>query len=215
MFATLKKLVGLGVSGNKGIRRAERPRARLELEALDQRLLPSSVPNLTGLVMHFDNPHTGASLGSTLTIQSEQDKGGGRGTFVGIYQDSRDGVSTHVTGSITFKGIGPNPDYYGQWISKSWDDFGLTFSGSAEHVQFNAHTGNWTDTMDSVYGSGDLYVTRVSGNASDYTNPYSPSFVPFDYFGNEADSHQVNTPYSDYIWTERDAVWAANWSPLQ
>ena len=193
--------------GTNGVRRADGPRARLEVEALDQRLLPSSVPNLTGLVMHFDNPHTGASLGSTLTIQSEQDQGGGRGTFVGFYQDSRDGVSTHVTGSITFKGMTPDP-IWGSWGPTMYD-FGVTFSGSTASVN------HYLDSFTDASGSGDLYVTRVSGNASDYTNPYSPSFVPFDYFGNEADSHQVNTPYSDYIWTERDAVWAANWSPLQ
>src|SRR6516162_4452593 len=105
MFAVLKNLVGLGLPRNQGIRRAERPRTRLELEALDQRLLPSTVPNLSGLTMAF-NPWSG---NNTLAISSVQDQGGGKGTFAAVYYDSRDGVLTGVSGTITLKGMISDP----------------------------------------------------------------------------------------------------------
>jgi hypothetical protein len=58
LWNTLQKvcrdtLEGLRSAGSKRVRRAERPRTRLEVEALDQRLLPSTVPNLGGVTMAF------------------------------------------------------------------------------------------------------------------------------------------------------------------
>src|SRR6516165_272848 len=120
MFAVLKNLVGLGLPRNKGIRRAERPRTRLELEALDQRLLPSTVPNLSGLTMVF-NPWSG---NNTLAISSVQDQGGGKGTFPPFIYDSRAGFLTGEGGTTTPKGMisapcfPPGPPYGGP----SWYD---------------------------------------------------------------------------------------------
>ena len=156
MFTTLKKLIGLGLSGNKGIRRAERPRTRLELEALDQRLLPSTVPNLSGLTMVF-NPWSG---NNTLAISSVQDQGGGKGTFAAVYYDSRDGVLTGVSGTITLKGMISDPWFppgypYG---GPPWYDFGVTFSGSATHIAFypspSGHGNIRVETVD--------YASRLS-----------------------------------------------------
>jgi hypothetical protein len=208
MFASLNKLVGLRSAKDKGARSGQRSRAQLEVERLDERLLPSSVPNLAGVTMHFNNFNTGQSFGTTLLIQSVQDQGGGRGTFVGSFQDSRDGVSIPVSGTITFKGMALNPDPYGAWVGSSWYDFGVSFSGSRARVVGKVFT------EDEACGSGDIYVTRVSGTASDYTNPFSPSFTPFDYFGTESDSHYISNPWYDNLWTESESVWAANWSPI-
>jgi hypothetical protein len=85
------KLAGLRAARHKGIRRAERARTRLEVEALDQRLLPSTIPNLGGVTMGF-YPGPGGNFNplsgnNTLAIGSVQDQGGGKGTFVGVYAD--------------------------------------------------------------------------------------------------------------------------------
>ena len=198
MFAVLKNLVGLGLPRNKGIRRAERPRTRLELEALDQRLLPSTVPNLSGLTMAF-NPWSG---NNTLAISSVQDQGGGKGTFAAVYYDSRDGVLTGVSGTITLKGMISDPWFppgypYG---GPSWYDFGVTFSGSATHIAFypspSGHGNIRVETVDYASGSGDFDTTAISSNPVVYQLPWTGSngngAVEWAYFGQESDSLSIN-----------------------
>ena len=198
MFAVLKNLVGLGLPRNKGIRRAERPRTRLELEALDQRLLPSTVPNLSGLTMVF-NPWSG---NNTLAISSVQDQGGGKGTFAAVYYDSRDGVLTGVSGTITLKGMISDPWFppgypYG---GPPWYDFGVTFSGSATHIAFypspSGHGNIRVETVDYASGSGDFDTTAISSNPVVYQLPWTGSngngAVEWAYFGQESDSLSIN-----------------------
>ena len=198
MFAVLKNLVGLGLPRNQGIRRAERPRTRLELEALDQRLLPSTVPNLSGLTMVF-NPWSG---NNTLAISSVQDQGGGKGTFAAVYYDSRDGVLTGVSGTITLKGMISDPWFppgypYG---GPSWYDFGVTFSGSATHIAFypspSGHGNIRVETVDYASGSGDFDTTAISSNPVVYQLPWTGSngngAVEWAYFGQESDSLSIN-----------------------
>jgi hypothetical protein len=214
MFASLKKRTGLGLSGNEGVRRAERPRTRPELEALDQRLLPSSVPNLGGVAMHFD-VYPG---NNTLAITSVQDQGGGKGTFVALYDDSRDGVVTAVSGTIALKGMAPNPWNWPGPGGGAWYDFGVAFSGSAAHFQFNPRTGIWSDTVDRASGSGDFYTNAVSGNAGIYQQGGvgalpTGSWV---YSGTESDSLTIYNNYgSAVLGSEYGQVWAENWIPYQ
>jgi hypothetical protein len=170
MFASLKNLVDLRSARNRGARRAER-HTRLELEALDQRVLPSSVPNLAGLTI-WSNYHS-----PTLTIQSVSDQGGGHGTFLGVYQDTLDGVLTRVNGIITLKGMVPV-------LGASWYDFGLTFSGYKPGAISYSLAG----------GSGDFCTSLVSGNASDYLNPYG-GVAWWEYYGTEWDM-VVNTRFN-------------------
>jgi hypothetical protein len=184
------KLAGRRSAGNKGGRSAERLRTRLEVEALDQRLLPSSVPNLGGLTMDFfptpghPNPWTS---NNTLAITSVQDQGGGKGTFAAVYADAGDGVLTAVKGTITFKG----PGGYGY-------DFGVTFSGyQISHFQFNPRTGIWSYDLSSAGGSGDFVTQAISGNADAYS--YGIFSIPWYYFGQEADSLTYMSSYGDVV----------------
>jgi hypothetical protein len=195
------KLVGLRSARNKRVRRAERPRTRLEVEALDQRLLPSTVPNLGGLTMHFGYPYT-----NNLAITSVQDQGGGKGTFVAVYTDSRDGVVTAVSGTIALKGLATDPVQGGTKY-----DFGVTFSGSTTHHQFNPRTGIWSETVERASGSGDFYVTGNYVNSSNY-NPWNPNnFVWFDYSGNESDSYSYYSSDGDDIQSESGHVVASDY----
>jgi hypothetical protein len=204
------KLACLRSVRNKRIRRAERPRTRLEVEALDQRLLPSSVPNLGGLTMHF-----GPGIGpvytppNTLAITSVQDQGGGKGTFVAVFDDFRDGVVTAVSGAITLKSIGPG------WSDPLYD-FGVTFSGSATHFQFNPRTGLWSETVDRASGSGDFYTNAVSGDASIYQQNHPGQTPPgsWIYSGNESDSYSYSSSSGGYTLSESGPVWSTNWAIL-
>jgi hypothetical protein len=174
--------------GKKGLRRTGVPRARLEVEALDQRLLPSSVPNLAGVTMVF-NP------GNTLTIQAVQDQGGGKGIFAGYYADSSDGVWTAVSGAITLKGM----------VGPLTYDFGVTFSGTAaSDFQFNPRTGIWSQYLSRVSASGDFYTQTISGNAG----AYGAFGIPWNYYGHESDSLIYNSSWGSYVVGSRDTdVW--------
>jgi hypothetical protein len=181
--------------GKKGARRAGRPHTRLEVEALDQRLLPSSVPNLAGMTMHFNPfaPYTNPS--TSLYFEYVQDLGGGKGNFWGFYKDVLDGCSTGVQGSMTLKGITWNP-IVGGFV---WD-FGLTFSGSTDYVNYLLGL-----NLARASGSGDAYVTRISGNSSDYCN----GLAGLSFAGTESDSFTVTSftgqiisslSESGYVW---------------
>src|SRR5262249_15975339 len=138
----------------------------------------------------------------SLTFQSVQDLGGGKGTFVGVYQDTRDGVSSAVSGSLTFKGMAPDPVWNGPSALLTYD-FGVTFSGSATHVQWNPRTDIRSSSVSRASGSGDVYVTGVSGNASDYTNVIDG----LSYAGTESDSFTYSSPYGGYTLREGGPVW--------
>jgi hypothetical protein len=188
----------------------------LEVEALDQRLLPSTVPNLGGLTMHFGYPYT-EPYTNNLAITSVQDQGGGKGTFVAVYTDSRDGVVTAVSGTITLKGMIPNPWSGLGFTSGSWYDFGVTFSGSANHFHFNPRTGIWSDTVDRASGSGDFDTNAISSNASIYQQLYSSPAAPpgsWAYSGQESDSLTYNSDYGeDILGSESGSVGFENWFP--
>jgi hypothetical protein len=141
---------------------------------------PTIVPNLGGLTMNFSTP---GLYTNTLAITSVQDQGGATGTFVAVYTDSRDGVVTTVSGTITFKGLAPNP--FG--LPGYYYDFAVTFSGSEKsHFQFNPRTGIWSYDLSRAGGSGDFLTQAVSGNAGAYS--YGLSSIPWSYTGQEADS---------------------------
>jgi hypothetical protein len=174
----LWKALHTSFRGKKGVRRAD-SRGQLAVEALDQRLLPSSVPNLSGLTMAF-------SPGNTLLIQSVQDQGGGKGTFVGVYADSRDGVSTPVSGTITLKGLRVD----------DWYDFGVAFSGTAtSNHQFNPRTGIWSEDVSHVSGSGDFYTPYISDKSSAYLD----LFAEWSYWGQESDSLTYANSGGSYV----------------
>ena len=165
--------------GKRGVRRADGPRARLEVEALDQRLLPSSVPNLAGMTMHFNPFAPYANPSTSLNFQYVQDLGGGKGKFWGFYKDVLDGCSTGVTGSMTLKGLTWNP------VAGGWAyDFGLTFSGATDYVNYLLGL-----NLARASGSGDVYVTRISGNSSDYCN----GLAGLSFAGTESDSFTVTS----------------------
>jgi hypothetical protein len=184
-----------------GVRRADGPRTRLEVEALDQRLVPSSVPNLVGLYLDFHG-----YLPNGLTIQSERDQGGGKETFVGVYTDKMDGVSTSVSGTITLKGMVPDP---GPLPGSVEYDFGVKFSGARlSNVQFNPRTGIWSDEVSRVSASGDFYTPTISGNLG----AYHGGGIPWLYMGQESDSLTYNSSYRSYILASysNPHVWTMN-----
>jgi hypothetical protein len=192
------KLAGRRSTGHKNARRAERPRTRPEVEALDQRLLPSSVPNLGGLTMGFLHPWSGTN---DLTIQSVQDQGGGKGTFAGTYLDnvnSNEIVWTTVSGTITLKGM---TNAFGG----SWYDFGVSFSGTSTRSFFGS--GGWYIDFDKASGSGDFLTPTVSGNAGAYGYYYGA--IPWYYSGQESDGlarDYLIPNWGWYIWTESGPV---------
>jgi hypothetical protein len=170
---------------------------------------PTIVPNLGGLTMNFGTP---GLYTNTLAITSVQNQGGGKGTFVGVYTDSRDGVVTAVSGTIAFKGMAPNP--FG--LPGYYYDFAVTFSGSATHHHVNPRTGLWSETVDQPSGSGDFDTNAVSADAGIYQQGGVGALPPgsWVYSGTESDS----LTYSDSnggedIQSESGPVKAYNWYP--
>jgi hypothetical protein len=146
MFSALRKLLGGRSAGNQATRQATaRPAARPQLEALEGRLLPSSVPNLIGLTLGFAQGQPNAHY---LQILGESDLGNGKGSFNGLFGDPYHGILTGVSGSLWLKGrLG------------SGYDFGVSYSGQ----------GSWGTTVyQSVSGSGDLITGGISGSPYDY-----------------------------------------------
>jgi hypothetical protein len=174
-----EKLADLRSARNKGTRRAERTRIRLEVEALDQRLVPSSIPNLSGLTMSCTTNGAGNPF-CTLTFQSVQDHGGGNGTFTGYYLDSKDGASTPVSGTIMFFASEPINGL-------TWYDFNVVFSGTATS-NYSHFLGDWSEDLSSVSGEASFWTPAIDGNAGEYNN-----IVPWSFEGGATDSFSLVT----------------------
>jgi hypothetical protein len=136
MFKTLKK----AFRGRPAAKAAAR-QARPQVEALDGRLLPSSVPILTGLTLNFGS-------GRSLQVLSEQDNGNGTGAIQGYYYGNYG--SAFVAGGISLKSS-----------SGGWSDFGISYGGSGA---------SYYGGVDIVNGGGDFYTNYVSDTSYYYAN---------------------------------------------
>jgi uncharacterized repeat protein (TIGR03803 family) len=172
--------------------------------------VPTIVPNLVGLTMSFGTPSV---YTNNLAISSAQDQNGATGTFVAAFTDSRDGVVTTVDGTITFKGLAPNP--FG--LPGYYYDFAVTFSGTKiSNFHVNPRTGNWSDDESNADGSGDFYTNAVSANASIYQQGGVGALPPgsWVYSGNESDSLTYDSSNGSYVLgSEGGPVKAYNWYP--
>jgi hypothetical protein len=174
------KLAGLRSTRHENARRAERPRTRLEVEALDQRLVPSTVPNLGGLTIQFSDS---GLYTNPLAITSVQDQGGGKGTFVAVYKDSCAAApasqpSQHLQGSYTI--VPSIPDTGRPYdLSGSGYIHGLgqvTATGELDSIGF-VHYGHATGKLTLQNANGTVTLQLVG--------PSQPGFAPlpnhFDY----------------------------------
>jgi hypothetical protein len=171
---------------------------------------PTIVPNLAGLTMNFGTP---GGYTNTLAINSVQDQSGATGNFVAAYTESRDGVVTTVSGTMTFKGLAPNP--FG--LPGFYYDFAVTFSGTTRsNFHFNPRTGIWSYDLSRAGGSGDFYTNAVSANAGIYQQGGVGSLPPGSWFysGNESDSLTYESSNGSYVLgRESGPVKAYNWYP--
>jgi hypothetical protein len=154
---------------------------RLEVETLDERVLPSSVPILTGDILDFNPSHGGTHY---LKITSETDNGHGFGTFTGYFVDAPHNVFTNVSGSIWL--ISMNPWGWGA------PEFGMAYSGMTTNGFYQA----------GVIGGGVFSTNIITSNPSAYTpgtgaarwlyggwdNDYSYSLFGFVSCGNNSDT---------------------------
>jgi len=163
MFQSLRKLFASTKSSP-----APR-RAPLDLEALGERLVPSTVPNLVGNTLAFGS-------GRSLQITSES-TGNGQGTFTGSFHDNALGVGVYVTGSIvpvsantyniSYTGADYYPLYYGLGISETVVGVGVytTSTTAGNHYQgWDVDTEGWT------YGS--QYLSYAVAFNTDSATPY-------------------------------------------
>jgi hypothetical protein len=163
MFTFLKKLVG-----GRSVARASKPltrQAKPQLEALDQRLVLSTVPNLQGVTLHLDGPVVGSRQ---LHILSETDFGNGTGTFQGLCQNTY-GVA-FVSGTISLK-------HAGNGSVGNPSDFGLTYFGGGPGYYGGA---------DLVQGSGDFRCSQVSSIPGDYPE-YTRGTPSWNYSGSDVE----------------------------
>jgi len=120
---------------------------------------------------------------------------------------------TTVDGTITFKGLAPNP--FG--LPGYYYDFAVTFSGTKiSNFHVNPRTGNWSDDESNADGSGDFYTNAVSANASIYQQGGVGALPPgsWVYSGNESDSLTYDSSNGSYVLgSEGGPVKAYNWYP--
>jgi hypothetical protein len=155
MFTFLKKLVG-GQSAAQGAKPITR-QAKPELETLDQRLVPSTIPNLKGFTLHLDGPSVPSSR--ILIILSERDNGNGTGTFQGIYESSK-GIDV-VDGIITLKHAGPG-----------------TFENLDFQLRYSSYGGwGWAGGWASVVGGGDFRCSTLNPSGGFSESSWGPSWV--------------------------------------
>jgi hypothetical protein len=146
MFALLRKAVG-GRAAAKVTRRA-----RPEVEALDERVMPTSVPNLQGVTINLDGVYGGARQ---LQITSERDNGNGTGTFRGYCWDAYG--YAYVYGTITLRQVAGV--YPGTRIASPYD-FGLSYFGRGA---------SYYEGSETIQGGGDFTCYRVSHNPGAYS----------------------------------------------
>jgi hypothetical protein len=158
MFAILKALYGARPA--KGARASAR-QAKPAVEALDERVMLTTVPNLAGVTLNLNGAY---DTSRRLQINSETDhgKGNGNGTFQGICWDSNG--FAYVSGTITLRHVGTG--HPGTLIADPYD-FALSYSGSG---------GSYFGGIEVVNGSGDFKCYSVSSNPDAYsqfvgTNP--------------------------------------------
>jgi hypothetical protein len=187
MFATLSKIFGSRFAAKAA---KQVVRARLGVEQLDERLMPSSVPALTGVTLNLDWSPV-ASTTRSLTILSEHDNGNGTGSFTALFIDRSVGTFAPVAGTLALKhvasGVGDRYDY------------GLNYVGI---------TGFGSGLME-VGGSGDFTTTSVNTPASSYTqytwgNPY------WGYSGSDVEV-VVSGPLAGWGWSHADSDLQAVW----
>jgi hypothetical protein len=143
MFTLLKKAFG-----GRTAAKVTAKQVRLELEALDQRVVPSSIPNLQGVTLALDGPN--AVHGRALQIASETDRGNGTGTFQGVCYDAH-GYAP-VSGTISFA--------HGNGSMFNPYDFKVNYSGVGA---------SYFGGPDWITGSGDFTCTSVSSDHDAYS----------------------------------------------
>jgi hypothetical protein len=137
------------VCGKRSVKRAA-PRARPTVEALGERVMLTTIPNLTGDTIVLDGLASGRR---TLKFDAVQDHGNGTGSFTALYL-SPVGEAL-VSGSITLRhvGNGSTDPYHFQL---EYGGVGFSFLGGREEV----------------LGGGDFTCYTVSSYSLDY-GPYA------------------------------------------
>ncbi len=151
-------------------RQTSRSRVRLGIERLDDRIVPSTIPNLTNA--HFDlnlGNHT-----AQMVVTSEDPT---TGKFSGNFNDPTASVSVQVNGTVTAASVG-NLTFSGLLpvlSAKSFTFYGVSFEGTI----------NGFGTDGKFYGGDFLYGSATehpwSGPAVSYTvtgNDYAPPTPP-------------------------------------
>jgi hypothetical protein len=189
MFKTLKKMF----PGRPAAKAAKR-QARPQVEALDGRLLPSSIPSLVNQTLYFvanrGSPYAVPNLSSTgrsLRVVSEQDNGNGTGTLTGWYQGNSGYAA--VTGTISFKSYTSRIGLLGS-SSSTYADFEISYSGVGL-----SNYGIYGGT-DVVQGDGDVLATPAVNFVS-----YSVYYIPVQYFGwsSELSSYSGYVKHQDLV----------------
>jgi hypothetical protein len=166
-----------------GPRRQPARQARPQVEALDGRVLPSSVPWLAGKALNFFDFHAAGIAsystynGRSLQVVAEHDNGNGTGTFSGLYQGNYGCAA--VTGTISFKAYysGSSPSY----------DFGISYSGVGT---------SYLGGIDIVQGGGDIDATWGVGSTSYY---YYAGYTPQYYSGWSSELFNVASSAFCYV----------------
>jgi hypothetical protein len=146
MFQLLRKWFG-GSSGAKSASNARFQATRLELETLDERVLPSTLPFLVGSTFYFTN-------GNSLKITSEPNLNSSQSSFTGYFRDPVHSVSTNVSGVISLN-----------YISSGYSDFSLSYSGQSTFLSGAVNEG--------VTGSGDFKAIGFNGNSFSPASSFS------------------------------------------
>jgi hypothetical protein len=172
-----------------GPRRQPARQARPQVEVLDGRLLPSSVPWLAGQTLNFGQWYAAGiastfdSTGRSLQVVAEHDNGNGTGTFSGVYQGNY-GYAT-VSGTISFKAYYPG--------SSPFYDFGISYSGVGT---------SYLGGIDIVQGGGDLDAHWSMGGTPYYK--YA-GYTPDSYGGWSSEQFEVACSAFCYV-THQDGT---------
>jgi hypothetical protein len=176
MFTILKAMYG----GRPA--KAAKPAARMAkpgVEALDERVMLTTVPNLAGVTLNLNGP---SDTSRRLQIGSEKDNGNGTGTFRGMYYGSYG--YAYVSGTITLRHTGTG--HPGTLIADPYD-FALSFSGSG---------GNYFGGIEVVNGSGDFKCYSVSSNPDAYSQYIITTPSYWSYSGSDS---EVALSYRGYF----------------
>jgi hypothetical protein len=162
MFQHLCKLFGNRFKNTK--KAPVSHRTPLDLEALGERLVPSSIPNLVGTTLSLGG-------GRSLQVTSETDNGLGGGNFSGTFVDSAHGISLGVTASILHEA---GNDYhifyygeqtYGSILSEEVIGYGEYFTATS--TRFAHYQGVDSEYFNFSFSDGDRFSYSYSNNDID------------------------------------------------